>query len=149
MNSTVLYIHVRCLNHTYLSVPHVLLRPGKHISNGIDQAHVSFNKRNILTPVWHYLSGIVLLSVLIKLSKIIYHRSHAGRDVKHSIHQLAKRDPACIRHEQNNGIFTGRWWYIPLYVYTSIYVHLYYIKWAFQRSRLTVSQMWCNHRMHL
>ena len=40
------------------------------------------------------LFDIIILSPLLQLSKVIDQRSHAGREVKHSVHQLAERDLA-------------------------------------------------------
>ena len=40
------------------------------------------------------LSDVVILRHLLQLSKVIDQRSHTGREVKHTVHQLAERDLA-------------------------------------------------------
>ena len=53
----------------------------------IDDLHVTY-------VIMDDLSDVVILCHLLQLSKVIDQRSHAGREVKHTVHQLAERDLA-------------------------------------------------------
>ncbi len=43
----------------------------------------------------NYLPDVVTFSVSIQLPKVVHQRSHARRQVKHTVHQLAKWNLAC------------------------------------------------------
>ena len=60
---------------------------------GIIQDSLLIANANVATyMIVDYLPDIVTLSASIELSKVIHKRSHAGRQVQHTIHQLTKRD---------------------------------------------------------